>query len=583
MKSLAKTSFYCVIGILIGLTFFVGCKDDDTSNALSLTPKRLVFTQKSTGGSVTVNSNNHWKTLSSASWCTVSPTSSNSGSTAMTVTVAENTSSESRTAYVVVAGISGRDTVKILQTGNVPMIALYPLTSTSISRSGTTLTVMVASNVGDWEISTNDGWILLPTLSSGTQTCALTILTNSYLERTGTVRFKHKYGNVYADLKIKQAEGANLERGADSMVLVNLYKKLSGDKWTSDKQWPFIQPMTTWKGVTLTNQRVTELSLNNGNLQGELPIEIAGLTNLKTLSLIGNKLSGNVPTALSQLNLEELSLGGNLYSGSIPGVIASISSLKKLDLSKNTFNGNIPDLSSLKNLEYLSLSDNQLSGNIPNTLGNLNKLQTLYLDNNRLSGNIPSSMGNIKELKELRLFSNTLSGNIPETLGNLTNLTRLDLNNNKLSGSIPESLGYLTKLVRLFLNNNQLTGSIPATFKSFVSLENLSLANNQLTGAIPSGLGDLVKLENLLLNKNQLSGNIPSELGKLTGLMTLNLSDNDLNGSIPLEIEKIKGLMFLYLSGNKLSGSIPESFLNRPEFFCPQQSGYNFDNCNCQN
>lgn len=590
MKSLTKTSFYCVIGIVIGMTFLVGCKKDDESHYLSASPRNLAFTQKADTSEVRISTNKKWKAASSESWCKISPSSGSSEKTGMQVMVAKNTSTEPRLAYISIREESGkRDSIKILQTGTTEMIALSD-EAKSVSNARNSLTVVVASNVGDWEVSTDVEWILLPeNISSGAKYCQLTIINNAYLERTGTVSFKQKNGgSVYKELKITQAEGNNLERGADSVVLVNLYKALSGNKWTSDKRWSFINPMTTWKGVTLSNEgRVAGLSLNNSNLEGQLISKIADLAELKTLSLIGNKLSGNIPGQLSQLTgLEELSLNGNLYTGNIPGDVTKISSLKKLNLSNNKFNGNIPDLSALTNLEFLSLSDNQLSGDIPNSAGKLSKLQYLYLNNNQLSGSIPSSIGDLKELKELKLFSNTLSGNIPEQLGNLTNLAYLEMHENRLTGSIPASLGNLTKLVRLFLNDNQLSGLIPTSFEKLVLLENLSLNKNQLTGKIPSELGRLVKLESLLLHDNQLDENIPGALGNLTGLMTLYLSDNNLTGSVPPEIGNIRTLKFLYLNGNRLSGDLPGSILahpNRSSFhLCPQQAGYGFSGNYCQ-
>ena len=41
-------------------------------------------------------------------------------------------------------------------------------------------------------------------------------------------------------------------------------------------------------------------------------------------------------------------------------------------------------------LSALGLSDNYLTGEIPPELGNLIRLQTLYLDGNNLTGGIPA-------------------------------------------------------------------------------------------------------------------------------------------------------------------------------------------------
>ena len=62
----------------------------------------------------------------------------------------------------------------------------------------------------------------------------------------------------------------------------------------------------------------------------------------------------------------------------------------------------------------------------------------------------------------MSIRNNKLSGSIPAELGNLSKLEWLYINNNELSGSIPTELGNLTELDTLFLSGNQLTGCIPA-------------------------------------------------------------------------------------------------------------------------
>ena len=83
------------------------------------------------------------------------------------------------------------------------------------------------------------------------------------------------------------------------------------------------------------------------------------------------------------------------------------------------------------------------------------------LNNSSLGGVIPAALGDLAKLQDLWLGGNQLTGEIPPELGNLTSLYALYLDQNRLTGEIPAELGNLSALEGLFLYNNQLTGSIP--------------------------------------------------------------------------------------------------------------------------
>ena len=174
-----------------------------------------------------------------------------------------------------------------------------------------------------------------------------------------------------------------------------------------------------------------------------IPPELAGLTQLQSLSLGGNQLSGVIPPELAGLTqLQSLSLGGNQLSGAIPPELGGLIQLQRLNLGGNQLRGVIPpELAGLTQLQSLSLGGNQLRGAIPPELAGLTQLQSLDLSRNQLSGAIPPELGGLTQLQSLNLSGNQLSGAIPPELAGLTQLQRLNLNFNlDLTGMIPPEL-----------------------------------------------------------------------------------------------------------------------------------------------
>ena len=207
----------------------------------------------------------------------------------------------------------------------------------------------------------------------------------------------------------------------------------------------------------------------------------------------------------------------------------------------------------------LSLTDNGLSGPIPRVLGQLQRLEWLYLGYNQLTGSIPPELGRLIKLQGLELWSNQLSGTIPPELAKLTDLEWLFLLGNNLSGSIPPELARLRNLKKLELSDNNLSGAIPPELAELTHLEKLLLGDNELSGAIPPELAGLTHLQWLQLKGNQLSGGIPPELAGLTHLDKLDLGGNNLSGAIPPELVQLIRLKRLDLGGSRLSGAIPKN------------------------
>uniref|UniRef100_A0A5B7BYM0 Protein kinase domain-containing protein n=1 Tax=Davidia involucrata TaxID=16924 RepID=A0A5B7BYM0_DAVIN len=114
--------------------------------------------------------------------------------------------------------------------------------------------------------------------------------------------------------------------------------------------------------------RVINIHLSDMGLKGQFPRGIENCTSLTGLDLSSNKLSGPIPSDISQR---------------LPFVTT-------LDLSSNSFSGEIPlSLANCTYLNVLKLDHNRLTGNIPLQLGLLNRIKTFSVANNLLSGQVP--------------------------------------------------------------------------------------------------------------------------------------------------------------------------------------------------
>jgi Leucine-rich repeat (LRR) protein len=267
---------------------------------------------------------------------------------------------------------------------------------------------------------------------------------------------------------------------ADSLALVAIYNAMGGDNWSS--AWDLNNDVSSWNGVSVSNGRVTGLSLYNRNLTGSIPSEIGDLTALRNFSVGADVITDSLPSSIGNLkSLTSLQVQNTHVSGFIPSSIGELSTLTSIYLGGNQFTGSIPEsIGNLVSLTQLNLSSNELTGSIPSSLGNLVKMDDLYLNNNDLTGQIPESLGNLVLLDYLYLSDNKLTGEIPTELGNLDNMRRMYLNNNELSGAIPVSIGNLAKVQYIYLQNNSLSGAVPSEFGNLSTIIRLDIQNNNL-------------------------------------------------------------------------------------------------------
>ncbi|XP_047162125.1 receptor-like kinase TMK4 [Vigna umbellata] len=375
-----------------------------------------------------------------------------------------------------------------------------------------------------------------------------------------------------------------------------------------------------WNGVKCTNNRVSSINIASRSLTGTLPPDLNSLSQLTSLSLQGNALSGALPSLANLSMLETVFLGGNNFTSIPDGCFQGLSSLQSLSMA-DSFNlapWRIPaELTQSTNLVKLDLGNTNLIGTLPDVFDSLVSLQELRLSYNNLTGGLPKTFAG-SGIQNLWLNNQNdgfgFSGTI-EVLASMTRLSQVWFQKNLFTGSIPD-LSNCTALIDLQLRDNQLTGVVPPSLMSLSSLQNVSLDNNVLQGPVPSfGKGVKVTLDGvnsfcrkdsgpcdsrvttlldiakdfgyplqlarswtgndpcgdwsfvvcatgkivtMNLAKQNLTGTISPAFANLTDLRNLYLNDNHLGGSIPGDLVNLAQLEILDVSNNNLSGDVPK-------------------------
>ncbi|XVF71602.1 hypothetical protein PTKIN_Ptkin12aG0051800 [Pterospermum kingtungense] len=374
-----------------------------------------------------------------------------------------------------------------------------------------------------------------------------------------------------------------------------------------------------WPGISCDDSsRVISINLASKSLSGTLAPEIATLSQLSSVSLEGNSLSGAIPSFAKLTNLKSIYLDGNAFTSVSPDAFLGLSKLQTLSLSDN---GNLspwtfPDFSQSTDLGEVQVENTSLFGTLPDVFANLKSLQSLRLSYNNFSGTLPASLGSSKIQNfwinhQADGFEGTL-----EVLSSMTQLTQAWLHQNMFTGPIPD-LSNCTIIFDLQLRGNQLTGPVPQSLINLPSLKNVSLSNNKLQGPFPKfpssiekvvvtgtnnfctddgdpcdpqvatfleiagGFGYPVFLSDdwngndackwpfitcdaqgnaitVNLAKKGLVGMISPAFGNLTYLKNLILNDNNLTGPIPDALNKLNNLQLLDVSNNSLTGDIPK-------------------------
>ncbi|KAK3151636.1 hypothetical protein QOZ80_3AG0248470 [Eleusine coracana subsp. coracana] len=342
----------------------------------------------------------------------------------------------------------------------------------------------------------------------------------------------------------------------------------------------------TWEGITCNENRdVTEvylasrgleghvspslgslkgmlrLNLSINSLSGSLPLEVISSTNIVSLDISFNHLSGELqelPSSIPRLPLQVFNISSNLFTGLFPKTTWGKSrNLVALNASNNRFIGWMPSsfCISAPSFTVLDLSNNQFSGHVPSGLGNCSALKVLKAEYNNINGTLPDELFDATSLEYLSLSNNQLEGTLDDAhINKLRNLIFLNLAMTGLSGKIPESIGQLKRLEELHLEHNNMSGELPRSLRKCTSLTTINLRRNKFQGELANvNFSALSNLRTLDLYSNNFTGTIPESIYSCSNLTVLRLSVNKFHGQLSKRIGNLKSLAYISLTHNNFT------------------------------
>ncbi len=390
----------------------------------------------------------------------------------------------------------------------------------------------------------------------------------------------------------------------DSLALVALYNSTDGANWTDNTNW-LTGPVSTWYRITVSGDRVTQVTLSTNALSGTLPSELGNLTNLTSLKLYENQLSGTIPSELGNLtNLDHLYLFSNQLSGSIPSELGDLTDLTDLRLNGNQLSSSIPfEMGNLTNLTILFLQSNDFT-DIPD-FSSISTLNYYEIDNNHIEfqpiedylagGSAATFTYNPQKLVDTEenqtantgeevTFTTDVSGSANlyqwykdgSILSGKTdpNLTLSNITNDdagvytcQITSEIVTDLTLTTYSKTLTVTDYNMESDSLALVALYNSTDGANWTDNAnwLTGPLNSWYGITVsgdRVSEIRLEGNALNGTIPTELGGLSSATWMSLYQNTLSGTIPPELGNMTSLQYLYLYSNTFSGTIPPELGN---------------------
>ncbi|PIN13734.1 Serine/threonine protein kinase [Handroanthus impetiginosus] len=201
----------------------------------------------------------------------------------------------------------------------------------------------------------------------------------------------------------------------DASTLNMLYTSLNSPQILTNWKASGGDPCSeSWKGITCSNSKVTEIKISALGLTGNIGFQLDKLTSVTNFDISNNNLGNQLPYQLPP-NLQRLNLAGCGFSGGLPYSISLMSSLRYLNVSHNQIQGQVNvQFNSLTALTTLDFSFNAFADNLPQSFTSLTSINDMYLQNNQFTGTL-DVLANLP-LQNLNVENNRFTGWIPEQL-----------------------------------------------------------------------------------------------------------------------------------------------------------------------
>ncbi|XP_058095463.1 probable leucine-rich repeat receptor-like serine/threonine-protein kinase At3g14840 isoform X2 [Magnolia sinica] len=327
-----------------------------------------------------------------------------------------------------------------------------------------------------------------------------------------------------------------------------------------------------------TTCHVVSIVLKAQDLQGVLPPELTKLPHLKEIDLSHNFLSGTIPPGWGSMSLEIIALLGNRLSGPIPTGLGKSVTLKQLVLEANHFKGTLPEeIGNIVTLERFLISSNEFTGQLPGTLAKLTNLTDFRISDNKFTGKIPNFIQNWTKLTKVAIQASGLEGPVPSEIFLLEKMT--DMRISDINGTEwrfpPESR--MKEMKTLILRNCNLSGPIHPYIGNMTSLKTLDLSYNKLSGPIPPTFDNLAKTQFMYLTSNLLTGDVPDWMLKKGKNIDLSYNNFTVGGLAPREcLQRNVNLFGTSSMLNNSSGVVP----CLKNFACPKRGRFSL-HINC--
>ena len=181
---------------------------------------------------------------------------------------------------------------------------------------------------------------------------------------------------------------------------------------------------------------------------------------------------------------------------------------------------------------------------------NMQSVSTIHLQDNDLKGTIPTEIYRLQNLTELDFAR----GSIEFDFSGISNATKLEyLNLDSVGLTSLSGLEAASNIKSLHVVDNEFNGTFPTEILFLSNLEVLHITDNSFPDGLPARIASLGNLTFLSCNGCDLSGPLPSWISGMTTLEGIEFHENGFTGTLPTELGNLVNLKKLDLADQSLT------------------------------